>query len=103
MGAGCTWVFVGASAFLGRREMGRQILLGTMEAFALFLPAVAAVVGLLGWSGVMWAQHVYALPSETIWLAGIGTAVAVCGAVTLRSSSVRRTMRQVEGGRRTRR
>jgi hypothetical protein len=40
---GCCWVLLGAIAFLTRRDFGRQILLGTVEAFALFF-TVASVM-----------------------------------------------------------
>ncbi len=98
---GSTWVLAGALAFLLRREVGRQILLGTMEAFVLALTAVACLVAGSRWTDLASLWHLRHVPAAVAWLALLGATVAGVTWAGLRSASVREAMRGIEGGRRT--
>jgi hypothetical protein len=94
VGGGCAWVFSGAVAFLMRLDFGRQVLLGTMEAFGLFFAALACIAWLKrdcleGPLATPWVSLVVVLPAGLIWIG-------------LHLPSITTAMRDAGGSRRTR-
>jgi hypothetical protein len=87
MGIVYLWVFVGAVAFLLRRETGRRILLGATYAFAAVFATLLLLT--LGDGGLLGRPLQYIL--------GLGLLVCAAIWVGLRLPSVRATMRGMRG------
>jgi len=88
IGVGCAWILTGASAFLMRRDFGRQVLLGVMEAFGLLF-AVLATATLLK------LDRDSLLPPVAGWVWVLGVLIAAGTWAGLRLPRVRATMRHV--------
>ncbi len=92
-GVGCSWVFIGALAFAMHHDFGRQILLGTTEAFALFFGTVAAIA---------WLSPTYFMgPPALQWAALTIVVVAALMWMGLRSVASAPNVEEDRGGRRT--
>jgi len=88
MGVGCAWILTGASAFLMRRDFGRQVLLGVMEAFGLFFAALATVT-------LLKLDPYSLLPPVAAWVWVIGVLIAAGTWAGLRLPRVKATMRHM--------